>query len=227
VGKSLKERTFYTINLDVKRIAILVSILILLLVYSFMLGHTLGKKKAEKEIALENSEASTPLSTEDEFSKSPPPEKVSKRIPGNKPPEISKSEVAEPTTEESVETDIPETPEIPESKPKKKKDRILNREPKEPREPTPKRGNDSEDEPDLYSLQLGAFSSKEQALKFKENLLTENKRFKKLRPYIMKNGDLYTVRMGRSLQKEDMERERNNLGSDFKKDVLIVKIKQN
>jgi hypothetical protein len=43
----------------------------------------------------------------------------------------------------------------------------------------------------------------------------------------MKNGDLYTVRMGRSLQKEDMERERNNLGSDFKKDVLIVKIKQN
>jgi len=226
VGKSLKERTFYTINLDVKRIAILVSILLLLLVYSFMLGHTLGKKKAEKEIAQESSEASVPLTPEDEFSKSSPSEKISKRIPG-KPPEINKAEVIESRTEESLETDIPETPEIPESKPKKKKEKLLNREPKEPRETSPKKVNDSEDEPDLYSLQLGAFSSREQALKFKENLLTENKRFKKLKPFIMKNGDLFTVRMGKSLQKEDMERERNNLGSEFKKDVLIVKIKQN
>ena len=226
MGKSLKERTFYTINLDVKRIAILVSILILLLVYSFMLGHTLGKKKAEKEIAQDSIESVTPLSTEDEFSKTTPPEKVSKRIPNNKTPEVVKSEVLE-STEESVETEIPETPEIPESKPKNKREKLLNREPKEPREPTPKKGNDSEDEPDLYSLQLGAFSSKEQALKFKENLLSENKRFKKLRPYIMRNGDLYTVRMGKSPQKEDMEKERNNLGADFKKDVLIVKIKQN
>ncbi len=225
VGKALKERTFYTINLDVKRIAILVSILLLLLVYSFMLGHTLGKKKAEKEIAQDSIESNSPLSVEDEFAKTTPSEKIPKKNLAVKPQDPPRSEPIEPT-EESVETEIPETPEIPESKPKKKKEKILNREAKEPKE-APKKGNDSEDEPDVYSLQLGAFSTREQALKYRENLIAENRRFKKLKPFIMKNGDLFTVRMGRSLQKEEMEREKNNLGSEFKKDVLIVKIKQN
>jgi hypothetical protein len=43
----------------------------------------------------------------------------------------------------------------------------------------------------------------------------------------MKNGDLFTVRMGKSLNKDDMEKEKNKLRGDFKKDVMIVRVKQN
>jgi cell division septation protein DedD len=213
----LKERTFYTINLDVKRIAILVTILLLLVIYSFMLGHTLGKRKAEKDYLEEREELSLGKS-KDSDSPGSPKKELNRQIP-----ETPKTEALDPN-EENVIEELPETAEPPVSKPKKKKEKSTL----PPSDtPIPKKVIESEEEPDFFSLQLGAFSSREQALKYKENLLAENKKFKKLNPYIMKNGDLFTVRMGKSLYKEDMEKEKNKLKGDFKKDVLVVRIRQN
>ncbi len=214
----MKERTFYTINLDVKRIAILVTILLLLVIYSFMLGHTLGKRKAEKEFTEEREELSLGKPKDFEPSSSP------KRELNKQLPEAPKTEPLD-QNEESVIEDLPETAEPPISKPKKKKEKEKSN--LAPSDNPPKKVIESEEEPDFFSLQLGAFSSREQALKYKENLLTENKKFKKLNPYIMKNGDLFTVRMGKSLNKEEMEREKNKLKGDFKKDVIVVRVKQN
>jgi cell division septation protein DedD len=213
----LKERTFYTINLDVKRIAILVTILLLLVIYSFMLGHTLGKRKAEKEFTDEREELSMGK-TKDFDPPSSPKRELNKQIP-----ETTKTEPLD-LNEDTVIEDLPETAEPPVSKPKKKREKSTLT-PSE--NPPPKKAIESEEEPDFFSLQLGAFSSREQALKYKEDLLTENKKFKKLNPYIMKNGDLFTVRMGKSLNKEEMEKEKSKLKGDFKKDVIVVRVKQN
>jgi cell division septation protein DedD len=209
--------------LDVKRIAILVSILLLLIIYSFMLGHTLGKRKAEKEFIEERDEQVIQKPKEPKRADlGMEPENGSKKELDKKLLESPKTDAVDPN-DGSVIEELPETAEPPISKPKKKKEK--------PRqlssEPPSKKITENEDEPDYFSLQLGAFSSREQALKYKENLLLENKKFKKLNPYIMKNGDLFTVRMGKSLNKDDMEKEKNKLRGEFKKDVMIVRVKQN
>lgn len=209
--------------MDVKRIAILVSILLLLIIYSFMLGHTLGKRKAEKEFIEERDEQVIQKPKEPKRADlGMEPENGSKKELDKKLLESPKTDAVDPN-DGSVIEELPETAEPPISKPKKKKEK--------PRqlssEPPSKKITENEDEPDYFSLQLGAFSSREQALKYKENLLLENKKFKKLNPYIMKNGDLFTVRMGKSLNKDDMEKEKNKLRGEFKKDVMIVRVKQN
>jgi cell division septation protein DedD len=222
-SKSLKERTFYTINLDVKRIAILVSILLLLIIYSFMLGHTLGKRKAEKEFSEEREELVSQKPKEARKADlGIDPENGSKKELDRKLLESPKTDAVDPN-DGSVIEELPETAEPPISKPKKKKEKP----PQSTSDLAPKKIMENEEEPDYFSLQLGAFSSREQALKYKENLLQENKKFKKLNPYIMKNGDLFTVRMGKSLNKDDMEKEKNKLKGDFKKDVMVVRVKQN
>lgn len=208
----MKERTFYTINLDLRRITILVSALILLVVYSFILGHTMGKKKAEKELA---EEAEISLLRERDLKKT------------KEPPAIRENEPVKPETkietepvQEFAEEEIPETPELPVGKPiRKKKEKPASNVIPEKKQET--------EEPDFYTLQLGAFSTKEQASRYKDELLNNHKKIKRLSPYLMKNGELYTVRMGKGLSKEDMETEKNKLSPDIKKDVIIVRVKQN
>jgi len=188
-----------------------------------MLGHTLGKRKAEKEFIEEREEQVSQKPKEPKRADlGMDPENGSKKELDKKLLESPKTDAVDPN-DGSVIEELPETAEPPISKPKKKKEKPNQNS----SEPPSKKITENEDEPDYFSLQLGAFSSREQALKYKENLLLENKKFKKLNPYIMKNGDLFTVRMGKSLNKDDMEKEKNKLRGEFKKDVMIVRVKQN
>jgi len=187
-----------------------------------MLGHTLGKRKAEKEFIEERDEQVIQKPKEPKRADlGMEQENGSKKELDKKLIESPKTDAVDPN-DGSVIEELPETAE-PISKPKKKKEKPNQTS----SEPKAKKIMENEDEPDFFSLQLGAFSSREQALKYKENLLLENKKFKKLNPYIMKNGDLFTVRMGKSLNKDDMEKEKNKLRGEFKKDVMIVRVKQN
>ena len=58
----------------------------------------------------------------------------------------------------------------------------------------------------FYTIQLGAFSSQEQANKFKENVNTKNKFPGKYVPYILKQRDFFVVRVGKSTAKEELEK---------------------
>ena len=70
---------------------------------------------------------------------------------------------------------------------------------------------------------MGAFSSQEQANKFKENVLTKNKFPGKFVPYVLKQRDFFVVRVGKSTVKEELEKIVQNLDSATQASAMIVK----
>ncbi|HNF24302.1 MAG TPA: hypothetical protein PKV80_07520 [Leptospiraceae bacterium] len=111
----MKERTFYTINLDLRRIVILSIIFLGIVAYSFGLGMTFGKKRAEK--AQEPSIAG--VKTEKEPQEGFPEEKPPIRSEEEYLPQVNNgSEKSKP-----AETKPSETKSVPEKTEVKKEDK--------------------------------------------------------------------------------------------------------
>ena len=222
----MKERTFYTINLDLSRIVVLGLILVGLLAYFFMLGNAMGKKSAHKE--MENKDATVhseeehkpkekaPIKIEEESSPASHEEKVKEDVVDLKPAPSKtanntvlevKEEVIKPVVTPPVKTVTPV-----------KKTTVTN--------PVPSRSIVIE-EKGYFTIQLGAFSSQEQAIKFKETVLSKNKLGGKLSPYIQKNADFFVVRVGRSTAKEDLEKIILKLDAGTQASAMIVRNSKN
>ncbi|MCB1141881.1 MAG: SPOR domain-containing protein [Leptospiraceae bacterium] len=208
----MKERTFYTINLDSKRIAVLLGILLVVLVYSFLLGYTLGKKKGQRETG--------GTGTADELSFR---EKESKT--GKFPDETKKEKEKDELTEDSEDSIKSEIVELKPAKENEKKEAS-------PKESSKTKSSSSKEVvtekltleyPMYYSIQLGSFSTKSQARKFRKELIANNKIYTRFKPYIIKNGNLYSVRMGRATIKEDLDKILLKLEPDLQKTAIIVK----
>ncbi|MBL0263476.1 MAG: SPOR domain-containing protein [Leptospiraceae bacterium] len=203
----MKERTFYTINLDVRRIVFIVAILIGLMTYFFMLGNAMGKKSvaakdnSAKDLAEAHHEENktpekSPLksSPEENMVPAPPEEKVDGK----------ESEVVDlkPSTDNAKAIPVPVSPVQEVKEDLTKKPVAVN-----PVQPLPAKTGQTPpvavnpalpakkalypypakkvlppaktpivlEEKNFYTIQLGAFSSQEQANKFKDNVITKNK----------------------------------------------------
>ncbi|HMZ61816.1 MAG TPA: SPOR domain-containing protein, partial [Leptospiraceae bacterium] len=74
----------------------------------------------------------------------------------------------------------------------------------------------------FYTLQLGAFSSQEQAQKFKDNVVSESKtgRFS---PFVQKNGELFVVRIGKAKDRDEIEKYLKSLDTRLQSTSMVVK----
>jgi cell division septation protein DedD len=260
--KQMKERTFYTINLDVRRIVFIVAILIGLMAYFFMLGNAMGKKSvaakdhSSKELAdgarHEESKSSEKSllksSAEENMVPAPPEDKVdgkesevvdlkpstdnAKPIPVPVSPvqevkeDLTKKPVAVnpvqplPAKTPPVVAPVAVNPGVPIKKP------IYpypaKKAPLAPAKTTPI----VLEEKNFYTIQLGAFSSQEQANKFKDNVVTKNKFPGKFAPYVLKQRDFFVVLVGKSTAKEDLEKIVQNLDAATQGSAMIVKNKK-
>jgi cell division protein FtsN len=209
----LKERTFYTINLDTTRIIVISFILLLLVSYSFTLGYTIGKKKALKD------------QNNIEVSSNTPTETITKK---NEKIEAQNSEKSEELKEENdpIKSEIFDLKPVDEEDNSNiaKKEEPQNTNEKSTKTNRKKRFTEKQEiDSTFYTIQLGAFSTKAKAKKYKIYLLESYKIFTKIPLYIAKVGENYAVRMGRATQKEDLEAILDKLDPDVKKSAIITK----
>lgn len=224
----MKERTFYTINLDLSRIVVLGFILVGLLAYFFMLGNAMGRKSAHRE--MENKENNTvahqeeeskpkekaPIKIEEETAPASSEEKAKEDVVDLKPHKTVNNNTVVEVKEEAIKPVVTALP-VKTVTPAKKT--AVNT-------PVPSKSIVIE-EKGYFTIQLGAFSSQEQAIKFKETVLTKNKLGGKLSPYIQKNADFFVVRVGRSTAKEDLEKIIQKLDAGTQASAMIVRNSKN
>jgi cell division protein FtsN len=189
----MKEKTFYTINLDMTRIIVIIALFFLILGYVYMLGRK-NPTPTVSEPPQNNSSEKVPIKDD----KGPNPNLTSKtEEPG--------SDVIDLSTKENLdETDLLTTPnEVEDVKPeevKKKKSRKAVRKRKE----TPTISSTAPVEV-LYTIQLGAFSSLEKATRFKNQVMANNKELATI-PYIEQKDGLFLVRLGSSSSREELKK---------------------
>ncbi|MDX1961398.1 MAG: SPOR domain-containing protein [Leptospiraceae bacterium] len=252
----MKERTFYTFNLDIPRIIIVSIVLIGIISYAFALGYSFGKKAASKievatanvpdkkdEILHSNQGNKNPLA-EEEYNLDQMDEGETKKVVSKEP---EKEKLKEPEKVKSKEPELksdfldlkPETPQAPKPKVKELETaEVLNPKPQKfipPRKPKKKyvlkkiepeevvtEREQSAPTGNQFTMQLGAFSTREQADKFKEavNSMQKPSNFS---AYIKKNGELYVVRMGKAEERADLEKYIPKLDPKIQDKVMIVK----
>lgn len=225
----MKERTFYTFNLDITRMIILAAVLLLIIGYVFMLGRSIGKKTGKPEDAIiteqnktssekvpikEDKGAIPPTNTEDanktksDVVELPNKEAGTENI--SNPPKDSKdaSKETDLTTKKDLENSTPITVEGEDTKdpiktPIKKKKKIVKARVIQ------------------YTIQLGAFSSLEAANRFKTQLISNNKI--ETTPYIQKRGTLFAVKLGESTDKAELKKLIESLDPSIAKNAKIVR----
>lgn len=203
----MKERTFYTINLDSRRIAILVMILVLLLVYSFILGHTIGKRKGIKE-ALESSEK-----TETNVSK------LTTSTPTPTRPTIKSDEEASIDAQEEIAKQKRETIPLKSESRLEETEEAPQKSEIEQKKKKPKKKSESGE---FFTIQLGAFGTEEQAQKFKEKVLSQSKVSGGRHSLkIEQRGELFVVTLGRYPSKEEANQAKNKLDPDFQTNAFV------
>lgn len=257
----MKERTFYTINLDIRRIVFIILVLIGLMTYFFMLGNAMGKKSvAAKENPKETSETTRHEETkanEKSLLKSSPEENMVPAPPEDKV-DGKESEVVDlkPSTDANKAIPVPVSPVQEVKEDLTKKPVAVN-----PVQPLPAKTAQPGsipvnpvtpvlpakkapyaypakktiapaktpivlEEKNFYTIQLGAFSSQEQANKFKDNVVTKNKFPGKFAPYVLKQRDFFVVLVGKSTAKEELEKIVQNLDAATQGSAMIVKSKK-
>lgn len=258
----MKERTFYTINLDIRRIVFIILVLIGLMTYFFMLGNAMGKKSvAAKDSPKETSETTRHEEnkvSEKSLLKSSPEENM---VPAPAEDKVGgkESEVVDlkPSTDATKAIPVPVSPVQEVKEDLTKKPIAVN-----PVQPPP--GKTAQpgpvpvnpvtpvlpakkapypfpakkaiappaktpivlEEKNFYTIQLGAFSSQEQANKFKDNVVTKNKFPGKFAPYVLKQRDFFVVLVGKSTAKEELEKIVQNLDAATQGSAMIVKSKK-
>jgi cell division protein FtsN len=200
----LKERTFYTINLDARRITVIGMILLLLLVYSFILGHSIGKRKSKEDGG--------------EVSKTETTKMLASNRPTIKSDEESSLDAKEELTPKKAEvidlneTEKDEEEEIPAPKPDKQ---TRKKKTKKPIEETSA----------YYTLQMGAFSSEEQAQKYKEKLMAESSLSGgRYATRIIQKGELHVVQMGKFTTRTEAESTKSKLEPKVQSSAIVQKV---
>lgn len=247
----MKERTFYTINLDLRRIIVMVVILIGMLSYFFILGNTMGKKSVTNKESNSSKELNEQPATDKHPEKSPlKPSAEENMVPAPAEGEPKDSEIVDlkpstPTTETAKPIPVPVSPVL------EVKDDLSKTAPSVPTAnqpnantvtaptvplkkpvypypvkkpvPVPVKAPLVLEEKVFYTIQLGAFSSQEQANKFKDNVMAKNKFPGKYVPYVLKQRDFFVVRVGKSTVKEELEKIVQNLDATTQASAMIVK----
>jgi cell division septation protein DedD len=230
----MKERTFYTINLDSKRIFVLLLIFLGFLAYFFFLGRSSvrEKKNAEEVTKLEPTKHAD-LKTEPITEKSPDE---------LKPPEDKKSKTGidtielKPKPKEEAKT-TPAVVEIDESKKTTEEDKSedaplkntvskITKPKKLVKKKTAKEKELVVEEKNYFTIQLGSFSSLEQANKVKDTVIKKNKLGGKYIPFVQKNNDSFVVRIGRTNSKEELEKILQNLDPSSQSGAWILSNKK-
>ncbi|PJZ25640.1 cell division protein [Leptospira hartskeerlii] len=217
----MKEKVFYVINLDNKRISLLSLFLVGLLFSFFFLGVSVGRKRGQVQDdlalnsnreslssstvnqAMEESSASSNIKKEEEvkFRNLPPgAEVVDLRS------EVSPAKKEEPS---KIEVEAPSSS-IPEKKLVRKE-----KESKKSVHTSPRKAAVHKADNDFF-VQVAAFKTKEKADELKSSLGGKS--------YVKKTKNGYfTVRMGNFPSKEDAERSMKKLPGNLKENALVSK----
>jgi SPOR domain len=223
----MKERTFYTINLDSRRIIIIGIIFALCMAYSFFLGRTLGKKQAIQSLA---STTELPKETVEEAKSEKAPIKTEEEIAHAEESSNNKAEVIELGKPSKTVAENPEKEPEPKKETKpvtpvantSKPAAVIKKKPLLATVPSAKKTEEVV-EKGFLTIQLGAFGSYEQAAKYREKVLNVNKSVTKYSPSILKKQELYVVQMARSMSREELEKIKKTLDPSIQISAMIVK----
>lgn len=250
----MKERTFYTINLDMRRIVVISGVIIGLMIYFFMLGNAMGKKSvATKETKESTDVAKVDTKSSEKSMLKPSPEENMVPAPAEdtkdsevvdlKPP-VDNKPIPVPSPVQEVKEDLTKKPvavNTNQPQPAKTVTPVVTNPiavnpalpakkafpyPAKKVNPLPAKTPLVLEEKNFYTIQLGAFSSQEQANKFKDNVITKNKFPNKFAPYVLKQRDFFVVQVGKSTAKEDLEKIVQNLDPATQGSAMIVKNKK-
>lgn len=223
----MREKIFYIVNLDKKRISILSLFLLGLLFSFFFLGVSVGKGNA---VATNQDINSIPRDQETksavakiELSENEETAQLANIAPIEKEPNKGKNTLTEPETKEAeiINLTIP-------GENIKRQEEIFSQKKAPPiqRKSSPKKVKkpDTTTKLGLYTVQLIAFTSKADAEFYVKRILNENSTLKS-KPFITHRGRFYLVRIGTSSHKAELRTLLSQLKIDEKirSQALIVK----
>ncbi|EID99636.1 SPOR domain-containing protein [Leptospira licerasiae] len=217
----MKEKVFYVINLDNKRISLLSLFLVGLLFSFFFLGVSVGRKRGQvqDDLALNSNRESLSSSTVnqamEESSATSAVKKEEEVKFRNLPPGAEvvdlRSEVSPSKKEEPSKIDV----EAPSSSHPEKKLVRKEKESKKSIHTSPRKTAVHKADNDFF-VQVAAFKTKEKADELKSSLGGKS--------YVKKTKNGYfTVRMGNFPSKEDAERSMKKLPGNLKENALVSK----
>lgn len=187
-------------------------ILVLLLVYSFILGHTIGKRKGAKE-ALGSSEKTEVTSSK------PTSSTINSTRPTIKSDEEASLDAQDEIIKQKTET-VPLESQVSRSE----DEEIIQK--SEANQKKKKQKKKTEPQGEFFTIQLGAFGSEEQAQKFKEKIISQSKvsggRFS---PKIVQKGELFVVLLGRYSSKEEASQAKSKLDPSFQENAFVRPLK--
>ena len=215
----MQRRTFYVVNLDIKRIIFLFMFLIATVSSFFTLGLSLGKRSTQnyaQNIELSRSEQNSNAVVEVD----------SQILEDNLSPNLNEplvTQTSEPKieiTSQNEEVTTPPTnievinlnPDSSQNQSPEASERIADTKPASIQQP---------DLTDYFTIQLAAFTSEEGAKKLKTDIEKSNK----VEVYIERNNKgYYLVRVGREKTRSSINRILRNLKSGYKKTAIILKV---
>ncbi|MCE9500101.1 MAG: SPOR domain-containing protein [Leptospira sp.] len=230
----MKERTFYVINLDNKRIGIIMTMLIVGMCSFFLLGLSVGKRKNMNSNGPATEEVAQP-----EMQKYELPSAGLTETPEKAETAIKLAPEKNPVSRKNAE--LVDLEKLDENKDKFSKDKIQSSFPGSTNEEMPrikskktaraKKDKDSGKDQaavtpgtnqQFFTIQLAAFTKREKALKFLKKIRKDNIG-KNMNPYLHKEADLYYVRIGKSETKKDMVRLLGRLTPSLQTSAMIVR----
>lgn len=250
----MKERVFYVINLDKQRIGVLSLFLFALFFSIFFLGVSVGKGRGEvtKPILPAEGRASVQEVGNDTNQLQPSEQKISESVEPNK--EVSSVSVNLTGTNEIPMADVGNSKYYAESSTAKDEEEARKTvvdltKPKEKvqitstktevkvanitsEKRTLKKQNHAKENSEwkenpvgnLYTIQLGAFSTRTSAEKFLSSVNTENKLSAKSKAFIVVKNGYFVVQMGKTTNKESLNKQLSKLKlpKEVKSKALIV-----
>lgn len=219
----MKEKIFYVVNLDKKRISVLSLFLVGLISSFFFLGVSVGKGN---RIA-GNLQASDKNIADKEVA-SPSENSLSEKKEDPKQEEVALSNIS-PHANNTEEEKKPEAEVIDLEKPGENVGRQENLYQNKPtpnlNKKTPKNGISSPTKSQgAYSVQLVAFNRKSDADLYLRKLSKDNARLSQ-KPFIVPRGKLFLVRIGKSNDKDELKKLLSKIKVDenIRKQAIIVK----
>ncbi|MDZ4726578.1 MAG: SPOR domain-containing protein [Leptospira sp.] len=235
----MKERVFYIINLDKQRIGVLSLFLFALFFSFFFLGVSVGKGRTEvinqtqsvtkQEEVITNSQislaqANPSLTNADETI--PLPKSNGMEIPmadlqpGNTNPNFAESSTAKDEEEEKKAQVLDLTKQIP--LPKKettKRKEVAFKNLSTTKEKKISKKNQIQSSDKLYTVQLGAFGTRESSETF---LAKVNEAKPKSKPFIIYKNGFFVVQIGKSSDKDQLKKMISKLPSDTRSKAMVV-----
>jgi|JI8StandDraft_1071087.scaffolds.fasta_scaffold00316_26 cell division septation protein DedD len=232
----MKERVFYVVNLDKQRIGILSLFLFALFFSFFFLGVSVGKGKTDTNVIpspsaqtqpeIVKAESLTPTEEGIPLPKAQNMEVPMADIASNVStqanvtnPYYAESSTAKDEEEERKAQVIDLTKHTATSKKTETKHKELtlrNQSPVKEKKLAKKEVHSSEK---LYTIQLGAFGTRDSAESF---LAKVNQEKPKLKAFIIYKNNLFVVQMGKSSNKENLQKQLSKLKTETRSKAMVV-----